>query len=180
MRRAVGVSVAVFFLLALSVSAADFEVSVFPHERTIKLNETAAFEVELKNQQPNDGVFEVYSNDVTWDVHTESPLRVPASKSLKTNLVVRPLNLNPGAYNIPINFKRVGGGEVQRNVLYIELLSPFPADATYLPAVRGVATIDKHIDPREEAVLKLSLENQNRRDIERVEVKVRRRETRAA
>lgn len=166
-------SVAVFFLLALSVSAADFEVSVFPHERTIKLNETAAFEVELKNQQPNDGVFEVYSNDVTWDVHTESPLRVPASKSLKTNLVVRPLNLNPGAYNIPINFKRVGGGEVQRNVLYIELLSPFPADATYLPAVRGVATIDKHIDPREEAVLKLSLENQNRRDIERVEVKVR-------
>jgi len=173
MRRAIVVSVLIFFLLALSVSAADFEVAVFPHERTIKLNETASFEVELKNQQPADGVFEVYSNDVTWDVRTEGPLRVSASKSLKTNLIVRPLNLNPGAYNIPINFKRVGGGEVQRAVLYIELLSPFPNDGSYLPGVRGVATIDKQIDPREDVVLKLSLENQNRKDLEQVEVKVR-------
>ena len=173
MRRAVVVSILVFSLLALSVSAADFDVTVFPHERTIKLNESATFEVELKNQLPVDGVFEVYSNDVTWDVRTEKPLRVSASKTLKTNLIVRPLNLNPGAYNIPINFKRVGGGEVQRSVLYIELLSPFPSDATYLPAVKGVGTIDKQVDPREDVVMKLSLENQNRRDLGQVEVKVR-------
>ena len=173
MRRAVVVSILVFSLLALSVSAADFDVTVFPHERTIKLNESATFEVELKNQLPVDGVFEVYSNDVTWDVRTEKPLRVSASKTLKTNLIVRPLNLNPGAYNIPINFKRVGGGEVQRSVLYIELLSPFPSDATYLPAVKGVGKIDKQVDPREDVVMKLSLENQNRRDLGQVEVKVR-------
>lgn len=173
MRRAV---IAIFLLLsmfAVSVLAeSDFEAAVFPQERTIKLNESAVFELEIKNHA-SEGFFEVYSNDVTWDVRTEQTLQVGAGDAFKTNLVVTPLNLNPGAYNIPINFKRVGSSEAQRVVLYIELLSPYPADANYLPGVRGVATVDRQIDPRESVIIKLSLENQNRRDLRKVDIKVR-------
>ncbi len=164
---------AVILLLALSVSAVDFSVQVFPSERTIKLNESAVFELEIQHNSPVEELFEVYSNDVTWDVSVEKPLKVAAEGVLKTNLRVRPLNLNPGAYNLPLTFKRTGSNDVQKEVVYIEVASPFPEDATYLPAVRGVATVDSQIDPRVGMTIKLSLENQNRRILEKVDVKVR-------
>ncbi len=164
---------AVFLACALSVSAVNFNVTLFPTERTIKLNESAIFEIELHHDSPVEEMFEVYSNDVTWDIRPEIPLKVGPQGSLKANLIVRPLNLNPGAYNLPINFKRTGASEQKRQVVYIELQSPFPDDVTYLPAVRGVATVDEKIDPRNDMTIKLSLENQNRRALDKVDVKVR-------
>jgi len=164
---------AVILVMALSASAFEFEVSIFPSERSIKLNETAVFELEIEHESPVDEVFELYSNDVTWDLRTEDILQVAAGKKLKTRLLVRPLNLNPGAYNLPVNFKRTGSAEQERIVLYVELSSPFPDDATYLPAVRGIATVDQEVDPRKGMTIKLSLENQNRRILETVDVKVR-------
>jgi len=160
-------------LLAVSVSAVEFDVSIFPSERTVALNESAVFELEIRHDSPNEEVFEVYSNDVTWDIRAETTLKVPPAQKFKTDLIVRQLNLNPGAYNIPVNFKRVGSNAQLRKVLYIELLSPFPEEATYLPAVRGVATVDPVIDPRKGMTIKLSLENQNRRILDKVDVKVR-------
>ncbi len=172
MRPAVLTYFLILSLLALSVSAKDFEVSVFPTERTVMLNESALFEIELQNHAA-DGFFEVYSNDVTWDIRTQESLQIGAGKSFKTSLIVTPLNINPGAYNIPINFKRVGSSEVERVLVYVGLLSPFAADASYLPGVRGVATVDRQIDPRESVVIKISLENQNRLDLRKIDVKMR-------
>lgn len=160
-------------VLAVSVSAANFQVSVFPTERTIKTNETAMFDVELKDTLPVDDVFEMYSSDVTWDIRTNDILRSSAGQSVKTILQVHPLNLNPGAYNLPITFKRTSSSDELRVMLYVELVSPAPADTDYLPAVRGMATIERQIDPRSDVVMKLSLENQNRKSLERVDVKVR-------
>lgn len=164
---------AILLVSLVSVTAVDFNVGVFPTERSIRLDEDASFEVELSHTSPVEQVFEVYSNDVTWDIRPESVLKVPASGSLKTNLLVRPLNLNPGAYNLPIIFRNVGSSDQKKVVLYIELASIFPDDATYLPAVRGVATVEKEVDPRDGLTIKLSLENQNRRILEKVDVKVR-------
>ena len=165
--------VAVLCLMAFSVSAVDFTVSLFPNERTIKSNETAVFELELEHNSPVEEVFEVYSNDVTWDVRPEKILTIPAGEKLKANLLVHPLNLNPGAYNLPIFFKRTGSSDQQKVFVYVAVESPFPEDATYLPAVRGVATVDDEVDPRTGMTIKLSLENQNRRILDKVNVKVR-------
>jgi hypothetical protein len=165
--------VAVLCLMALSVSAVDFTVSLFPNERTIKSNETAVFELELEHSSPVEEMFEVYSNDVTWDVRPEKILSVPAGEKIKTNLLVHPLNLNPGAYNLPIFFKRTGSSDQQKVYVYVAVESLFPEDATYLPAVRGVATVDEEVDPRKGMTIKLSLENQNRRILDKVNVKVR-------
>ncbi len=170
--RRVGLII-LLLLSALSVSAVNFDVNVFPSERTIKLNETASFEIELEHDSPVEELFEVFSNDVTWDVRPEKVLRVNPGISLKTRLVVRPLNLNPGAYNLPVVFKRTGSIEQDKKILYIEILSPLPDKNEYLPAVRGVATIDDKVDPRQGMTIKLSLENQNRLILDKVDVKVR-------
>jgi len=158
-------------LLSVCVSAIDFDVNIFPTERSIKTDEVASFELELSHVSPDEQSFEVYSNDVTWDIRTEKPLSVDGR--LKTNLLVRPLNLNPGAYNLPVVFRHVGSSDQKRVMLYLELSSPFPEDATYLPAIRGVGVVDAKIDPRDSMVVKLSLENQNNRDLKNVEVKIR-------
>lgn len=165
--------VAVLLLTLVSVTAINFSVSVFPTERSIFSNETAVFEAEIEHLSPVEETFEVYSNDVTWDVRSGKPLKVPANGHLKADILIRALNLNPGAYNLPVVFKRTGSNDQQKVVLYIELSSPFPADANYLPAVRGLATVDSHIDPRSGMQIKLSLENQNRRILDKVDVKVR-------
>lgn len=165
--------IAVLLILSLSVSAVDFTVSLFPSERTIKLNDSAVFELELEHNSPVEEVFEVFSNDVTWDVSAEKALAVPAGSKFKTNLLVRPLNLNPGAYNIPVIFRRSNSNEQEKKLVYIVLESLFPEDATYLPAVRGVATVEPQVDPRKGLTVKLSLENQNRRILDKVDVKVR-------
>ena len=160
-------------LMVLSVSAIEFEVSIFPSERRIKLNESASFEIEIEHDSVVDEIFEVFSNDVTWDIRAEDSLTVSPGKKLKTNLLIRPLNVNPGAYNIPVTFKRTGSNEQERLLVYIELVSPYPDDATYLPAVRGIATVEPKVDPREGMTIKLSLENQNQRILNKVDVKVR-------
>ncbi len=165
--------VAVLLLTVVSVTALNFSVSVFPSERSILSNETAVFEAEFGHDSPVDETFEVYSNDVTWDVRPEKILKVPPNGHLKADIFVRALNLNPGAYNLPIIFKRAGSSDQQKVMLYVELSSPFPEDATYLPAVRGIATVDSQIDPRNGMQIKLSLENQNRRILDKVDVKVR-------
>lgn len=165
--------VAVLLLTVVSVTAINFSVSVFPSERSILSNETAVFEVEIKHNSPIEETFEVYSNDVTWDVRPERTLQVPPNGQLKTNIFVRALNLNPSAYNLPVVFKHTGSNDQQKVMLYIELSSPFPEEATYLPAVRGTATVDAKIDPRDGMQIKLSLENQNRRILDKFSVKVR-------
>ncbi len=170
MRRALLIAV---LLAVISVSAVDFSVKLFPSERSIKLNESAVFEVEVEHFSPVEEFFEVYSNDVTWDVLTDSAMKVAPGVVFKANLLLRPLNLNPGVYSVPVMFKRSGSNDQHRKILYVEVSSQFPEDATYLPAVRGVATVDGQIDPRKGMTLKLSLENQNKRSLDKVDVKVR-------
>jgi len=163
----------VLLICAISVSAVNFDVSIFPPERTIKANESAVFEIELSHNSPAEELFEVFSNDVTWGVETNKTLRVPPNGVLKTVLSIRPLNLNSGAYNLPIIFKRAGSFEQVKKFVYIELESQFPDEVAYLPAVRGVASVEKEIDPRKGMKIRLQLENQNMRELEKVEVRVR-------
>ncbi len=166
-----------YILIALlvlsSVSAADFSVSIFPNQRSVKTDEAAEFEIELQHDGPFEELFEVYSTDVVWDIRTEAPLRVLPDIPLKAKLFVRPLNINPGLYSIALNFRKAGTNEVLKELIQVEVVSPFPPDAEYLPAIRGSVQVPPQVDPRQGLTLKLSLENQNKRILQRVDVKLR-------
>ena len=173
MRRVLFVAVVLCILCSVLVTAVNVDINVFPDQRTFKANESASFELEIKTDSPQEEIVEVYSTDVLWDVRAEAQLKVAAGETLKTNVIITPLNLNPGSYNIPLDFKRTGSQEVQRKSVHVELQSPIPSDASYLPGVRGVVSIEPQIDPRENVTVKLSLENQNMRTLDRVDVRVR-------
>ncbi|RMD58218.1 hypothetical protein D6825_01525 [Candidatus Woesearchaeota archaeon] len=159
-------------VLLLATSAFAFEVSVFPSERAVNVDETASFDLEIENTAPNTELFELFSSDVTWDVRTEHPLRVEPLSTLKTNLLIRPLRVNPGIYSVPVHFKRAGTNDVKKVLLQIEVHSPTLA-GEYLPAVRGFVKMPEEVDPRKDVEIKVSLENQNLRNLSEVEVKLR-------
>lgn len=165
--------IAVMLLLATLVSAGKFDVSVSPDARNVKLGDAAEFELEISQSTITEEVFEVFSTDVLWDVRTEGPLLVKASVPFKTKLYVRPLNVNPGMYSVMLNFRPVGTNELLKKIVQIEVTSPFPPEAEYLPAVRGDVNVAPDVDPRQGITVKLSLENQNKRVLKRIDAKLR-------
>jgi hypothetical protein len=150
-----------------------FKVDLSPESARIFLNESAVFNLTLKNPSYNEEFFEMYSPDVLWNIRSDDILRVPSQNVFYTVLFVRPLNVNPGVYSVPLIFKEVSSGNVVEKRLIIETVSPFAPSNEYLPAVKGESDFVKEIDPRVPFDFSLILENKNRRNLPLVEVKIR-------
>lgn len=160
------------FLLLSSLSFA-FKVDISPDERKILLNESAVFNLSIMHSLPTEEIFELYSPDVLWDIRTDDVLRVKPHAIFSTRLVVRPLNINPGIYGVPLIFRHSSTNEKVENRVSIETVSQYAPSQEYLPAVKGEPAFDTELDPREPYVFAVVLENKNRRDLDTVQVKVR-------
>lgn len=158
--------------MIVSVVCLGFKIDVSPQSQRILLNETAVFNLTLKHAYPDAEVFELYSTDVFWNIRTEYPLRVPGHDVFKTKIFIRPLNINPGIYGIPLIFKQTSIGEKEEARVVVELGSPFSV-SDYLPAVMGTPELKKEVDPKKPYDIALTLQNKNKRDLSVVEIKVR-------
>ncbi len=170
MRKLLWVAVAV--VLSTLASAFDYSVEFAPAQQSIDQNELAHYNLTIEHNYPNIEFFEVYSPEVLWDIRTKDFLQVSPGKPFKTVLTIQPLNINPGLYGVPIHVKRTGTSEIKKALLYMEVTGP-PATQTYLPAVRGTVEVPALIDPREEIPITVHLENQNRRNLSGISIKVR-------
>lgn len=162
--------VAVSFSLA--ALAQDFTAEFSPSQQSIGQDEKASYNVTLLHDYPNIEFFEIYSPEVLWDIRTTEPLHVPPKKPFTTTLTIQPLNINPGLYGVPIHVKRTGTNQLKKALVYMEVTGP-PATTTYLPAIRGTVEMPSAVDPRQEIPIIIHLENQNRRNLTRLSVKVR-------
>ena len=159
-------------VLCTAVCAQDFSVEFSPGQQTIGENDKAEYSLLLYHDYKGIEFFEIYSPEVLWDIRTKDPLQVRPEQPFTTTLTIQPLNINPGLYGVPIHVKRTGTNELKKALLYMEVTGP-PSAQTYLPAVRGSAEIPAGIDPRNEIVITVNLENQNRRNLSDLGVKVR-------
>lgn len=169
----------VFLLLALvSIVFAEtskdikFSAEISPSRLVVRDNETGSFVLKISQNSQLFEFFELYSPDVIWDVRTADQLKVPPRESFETKVSVRPLNLGPGIYNVPLVVRRQHTNDLERLTLAVEVLSSSPPTTGYLPAVRGTATITP-VDPRRPVLIELDLKNQNKRAIEELIVKGR-------
>lgn len=165
----------VFVILLSSIAFAEdsFLAKIEPQEVVIKQDETAEFNLSITHTGDEIKTFEIYSTNVIWDVHVQDALRVEPSQMLKTKLFVRPLNVNPGSYWVPLTVKLAGTEQKSEKNVLLEIESLIPPEQSYLPAVRGEVYMEDLIDPREEAKVRVKLENQNRRDLKNVNIKLR-------
>lgn len=172
MRKIVLLLLLVVFL-ATAVYAQDFSASIFSDVTKIKQNETANYKLVISHPFGAPQLFEIYTTDVLWDVRTKDVLNVPAASSLETELNLRPLNLNPGLYSIPLNIKLSGTDQVIKENIQLEVISQYPPTATYLPAVRGTVMMARKADPKDPIRVYVRLENQNKKLLKNIHVKLR-------
>jgi len=163
---------AIVMSLAPVVLAQDFSAEFNPAQQTISSDQAAHYNMTLFHNYQGVEFFEVYSPEVLWDIRTKDPLNVQPSTPFTTTIMVQPLNINPGTYGVPVHVKRTGSTKVRKAILYMEVTGS-PSALTYLPAVRGTAEIPAFVDPREDIVITVYLENQNRRNLSDLDVKVR-------
>jgi len=159
-------------MLASTVAALDFTAEFSPSQPTIAQDGLAAYTVTLFHDFPNIEFFEIYSPEVLWDIRTKDSLQVPSSKPFTTTLTIQPLNINPGLYGVPIHVKRTGTNQVRKALLYMEVTGS-PATLNYLPGIRGSVAVPADVDPRDDIIITVNLENQNRRNLSTLDVKVR-------
>ncbi len=165
-------------LLASFAAAAQvvtFKASVSPTEMvSIKEGQRAAFSISIQHDSRDVESFSVYSPDISWDVHTKASLYVPPTpQGLTTELYIAPLRVPPGIYGVPLMVRLHKSNQEMRLNVPLEVVSRNPSALTYLPALRGTATMSSQVDPRETIRIPLALTNQNRRNLTRVDVKVR-------
>ena len=171
-----GLIVAIFAVIACSAFAAfDFKVSISPDTSVIKINETATFEITISHNSRSIESFEVYSPDVQWDVRTYpfGVAKVSPGEDGKVSLTVTPLYVTPGYYYVPIHVRPIGRDMLSKTMLVIGVLPLHAIPGEYVPSLRIVPDMKSQIDPREEVFVNVTLENQNRREVGDVSIKLR-------
>lgn len=163
----------VFLVSVLSVSAVDFHVFVSPEANNFTIGSAALFDVELRSNLPREQEFDVYSPEVNWEISFNDSLVVPVKGTIERQMLLRPINVNPGVYTVPVVFRPIGGSGIVRKILRINAREPLSPEKAYVPTVRGRVHMDPSVDPREPVRVVVELENMNKRPLDVVEVKVR-------
>ncbi len=166
------------FMLSVSISsAAEYVVTINPEYQSIKMNEIAEYELTIRNNMHTTENFEIYSPDVMWDVTTRPTsdriLTIEQSTTKTTTLHLKPLYVNPGLYGVSLNVRVSGEDMLIKNYLMVGVTDINPPPGEYLPAIRSGIVMDDVIDPRENITISLELENQNRRNIESMDIRLR-------
>ncbi len=172
-KKAVLLIVFVVLLSSIVFAEDSFLAKIEPQEVVIKQDETAEFDLTITHTADKIKTFEIYSTNVIWDVRMQDALRVEPSTMLSTKLFIRPLNVNPGSYWVPLIVEMTGTDKKDEKHILLEIESLIPPEQSYLPAVRGEVYMEDDVDPREELKIRVNLENQNRRDLKNVNIKIR-------
>lgn len=168
---------AVFILIASFACAAEYVVIISPEYRSIKENEVAEYRLTVTNNMATTENFEIYSPDVMWDVSTKPAsdriMRIESGESKGTTVQLKPLYVNPGLYGVSLNVRMSGRNMLIRNYLMVGVTDLNPPPEEYLPAIRSTILMDDMIDPRDNITIKIELQNQNRRTIPEMDIRLR-------
>ncbi|MBI4143751.1 hypothetical protein HY486_00700 [Candidatus Woesearchaeota archaeon] len=167
------ITAAVLIILCASLVLAGEQAFTFdasPSEVKIRFNETAVFKTTITHISKDTETFELFSNDVLWDLRTSEALVIPP-KGVSVDVFLKPLFAKPGVYGVTLILKRSKTGEMKRHTLNVEVSSDVAQQ--YLPAVRGTAYIDKYVRPDRAVEITVDLESQNSAVIPKLVIKAR-------
>ncbi len=166
----------VCLILASSIYAQQvpsFIATIGPQHQTVRLNETATYDLAIFNNDHSGQIFEAYSTDILWDIKTGRSLFVPSRNNFRTKLFVVGLNINEGTYSIPISIRKVNSPESVKQSVSLEVQNLYPAVNSYLPAFKGNASMPRIIEPGKEVIISLNIENLNRRNLSDVIIQLK-------
>ena len=167
----------VLLLLVVSVIATDpVEVHTKVVKSQILRSETAFFILNVTNNFYDTTDISIKFPDSDWISRTvpltlyRFSLEKGESKLVTVSFTPRD-HIDYGSHTVPINVKVEESSKLLRINLPILLLRV--SDREYVPVVRFDTDMDYEIDPRQDAVLKLNLENMNLRDLTNLTINIR-------
>ena len=161
-------------LLVSVVSAAEVTFKTIAVRSDIDSGESGQFLITLTSNELTIKEYRMYSPSVEWDV-PEQILKAYPKTDTSYKLIVTPSKyVTPGkVYGIKLNFKEVDTEEiVHSEIIEVNVKSSDKAVSEYRPSVRLDVDLPETIDPREEVVVKVRLENQNLLDLSGLILKV--------
>lgn len=165
--------IVMLLLIATLAYAQNFTVDISTIRDQINTDQSAQFLVTVYNEQPKTIQVKAYSPQVEWTIPT-SVLDVPGSSKKELKLVITPTKYtNPGTHQININVKDLYTGELVETPILIDLRPPGEAISTYLPSIDVEASMPEKIDPNNEVLVSVNLENQNLLNLSNITLRIR-------
>jgi len=158
----------IFSMYILLVNAASFDATPVTINNRIIIDEFATFKIEIKNNLDRNDEYRIYSLDFpTWDIRTD-PIGNPITLELGPNeegsveIVVDPLKIKEiGTYQVNVNVKSKLTDDLVSVPLKVTILSTDTLIQGYVPTVVTGVEIPEKIDPRNDILIIISLNNQN-------------------
>ena len=158
-------------LLSLSTALADFQVVLTPVDDSIKTTETASFRLYIVNLgDVKDSYDFTFSSDGRWSIETDplshlSGVSIDSTQSQTTKVLLTPTStLNSGKYTFPFIVTSEKTDEAYDSE-FIFTITGDVGSSGYLPSINIDVDIASKIDPREDNVLIVSINNRNLLDI---------------
>lgn len=168
-------------LLVFNIAhAASFDVKVTSIKDKIIVDEIAEFDIIIQNNFDTDDEFIIKKAGYPfWDMYTrplQTPitLDVPAQGSASIRLFVDPLYITSvDTYTLDVGVVSQRTGQEQKAPITIGIKSTEPLIGGYIPTVVTSTSISpEEIDPREDLIIKIVLNNQNVLDYPNLTIKV--------
>lgn len=170
------------FIFSIPLILADFQVEVAPVKDQIIINEYAVYNVTIKNYYDTEEDFRIRNFDYpVWDIFTEpltNPIiiKVQPQSSAKLQIFAKSLQYAQtpvGTYAINARVDAEAKEEQSPLPLTVSIKSTDPLIGGYLPNVRMTLDATEEVDPRKDAVVKVSLQNLNPIKYENITVKLK-------
>ncbi|MFT4302993.1 MAG: hypothetical protein ACMXYG_00360 [Candidatus Woesearchaeota archaeon] len=167
---------AVFLVSCPLVLAGNLEIRIYPIEDEISIYDEASYNISIRNLGNSYDNVRVYSPNIDrWTV-----LLNPSSLYLAPNeigyllLRVAPKAVDQGyEYGIQLNIRSDFATEIQREFAYVFVKSQEQINREYLPVLSvDLPEIDP-IDPTQDFVFIIDVENKNVREIDNLEIRLR-------
>jgi hypothetical protein len=180
MRRSFPIIVVCFLVLLMSTAVSAFEVEVTPINTSITQGGTALVEIEVTNSGAAVRDYTVDTADFRWRIVSDplsdyfSGFSVFGGNSKTLRLEFSPRgDLFFGIYRVRIELTELDG-EQKLIDIPIEIRSATGSSLEYAPTVivSGMVNGNDRIDPRQNSVLSLELDNRNPLDITELDVHI--------
>ncbi|MBI4139410.1 hypothetical protein HY483_00430 [Candidatus Woesearchaeota archaeon] len=167
-------------LIILSTSATAFTIktSLDASTKVISRDGTASFTLNVSHNSPQTQILELFTSDVSWDLSTnpstDRTLTVPTGETVTTTVLLRPIYAYPGSYYVvPITVKSSGGLDSTTLNPQVGVLSGNTPGGLYSPSLGVRIDSTESIDPTKEVIIRVTLDNLNKKDLSQVDIKLR-------
>ncbi|MFH0870236.1 MAG: hypothetical protein V1866_04230 [archaeon] len=171
------IAILTIFVVLSMASVSAFSYFVYVTNNTITKDESATFNILVKNTLDQQDYFTISTRDVNWvATTTPSSSKIGPNQEVEFLLELKPKqHVSEGkTYFVPIRIKSeiTGFFYEEREKFAVYVVSPNLKSGIYTPTITPSVVIAKTVDPREKLSVKVNLWNRNPRELKGLHITI--------